>query len=97
MLIVYGEEHQLRSVLLRIGELHGEVRVVAVRKGRVTDDLDAQLLRLGDEGIVDALGVHVVVLPDDGDLPGQALVDHVLRGGRAGLRSYQDLPSRLLS
>ncbi len=63
-------------------ELHGEVGVVAVGEGGVADDLQTQLLGLGHEGLVDALGVHVVVLPDNGDLGAQLLLRDVR--GRSG-------------
>ena len=78
-LVVHGQEHELRAFRLRIGDLDGEVGVVAIGKGGVAHDLDAELVAGGLEGLVDALGVNVVVLPDDGDLGGEALVGDVLR------------------
>src|SRR5699024_1921932 len=82
-LIVHGQEDQVSAVVLGVGHLDGEVGVVAVGEGGVADDLQAAGSSLFQEGVVDALGVHVVVLPDDGDLGAQTLLSDVLGRGSA--------------
>ena len=82
-LIVHRQEHQVRAFVLGIGQLDGEVRVVAVCKGGVTDDFQAQFFRLFQEVLMDSLGIHIVIFPNHSDLRAKLFLRDILGGSGA--------------
>ena len=82
-LIVHGQEDQVGALLLGVGELDGKVIGGVGGEGGVAHDVQTQLLRLGHKLVLDAGGVHIVVLPDDVHVLAQVLLIDILGGGQA--------------
>ena len=84
--VVNGQEHQLCACRLGLLNLDCEVLIAVGGKRLVGNDLQALFLRLGHERIVNAGGIRVRTVIDDGDLCRKAVLNDIIGGKRALLR-----------